>query len=461
MTVRGVLLVTLVALLGVGTPAQAGLWNPGPGRRLRPKASNTDAMLFAKAMRVQSRMWAHISPEGLLVYEHTQGATPDRLSHDVLSVSDAAMWTGCYAGAQACRWHVTRDPDALNQVRIFLSGLFRMAHVTGTPGRLCRSFGRVHAGLPTPPNLRAAAGVPGQVFQDDISRDQLAGVVLGLSLMLRFVPEPDVQAGARNVLAVIATQLDRDGMWLRTSTGAKAKYGELRADVEYLPMVKNGALAAIGYAPFAVMAAQGHAHLSARKRRYDELGWRRALPEQHTWLSSQMSMSNVNMLHVALVPTVLFGDAGARRNALAGLRALRKRTRGWWNGGYAAMQLLAGNHAAQGEALDELRTVLHMMTEEEIPAADVPLRRPGRIATIRERGVVDWAWKIHVDGVRIPRPDSPPHPTLTYTRADWLFAYWLARAAGHLRPSSGPGAQAVPPPCPVTPPAWLQTALPR
>ena len=31
-----------------------------------------------------------------------------------------------------------------------------------------------------------------------------------------------------------------------------------------------------------------------------------------------------------------------------------------------------------------------------------------------------------------------PSRMTTYTRADWLFAYWLARAAGELDPGSAP-----------------------
>ena len=52
-----------------------------------------------------------------------------------------------------------------------------------------------------------------------------------------------------------------------------------------------------------------------------------------------------------------------------------------------------------------------------------------------------------------------PHPTATYTRADWLFAYWLARAAGSLKPKSGPGASDAPPPMAVEMPAWAHAAL--
>jgi hypothetical protein len=445
----------VLAGLPLAAPAEAG---PGPGPAIRPKASNTDAMLWDKAMRLQARMWHHISPEGMLVYEHTQGAGPDTLSHEVLSVSDAAIWTGCYLGAQACRWHVTRDPDALRQVDRLLGSLELMSEITGTRGRLCRSVGRL-SGRPRPGNVKDSPNRPGYVFLDDVSRDQLAGVVFGLALTIRFVDDPDVVRRAHDTLAHIGGRLAEDGMWLRRSGGRKAEYGELRHDVHLLPMVENGPFAAIGYAPFAVMASRAtHPWWRQQKDKLDRAGWRRALTEQLTWLDAQISMSNVNMVHLALTPIALFGDALAGDNARKGLRSLHAATRGWWNAGTCACQLLADSGAGERVLLDEIRAVLHMMTESEIPPRDVGFERTGRIVTIRERGVVDWAWKIHVDAARLPAPGSPPHPTKSVTRADWLFAYWLSRAAGHLRPADGPGAAAIPPPCPMDLPPWMDGA---
>ena len=48
------------ALLGAllfAAPAEPG---PGPGRPIRPKPGNTDAMLWDKAQRIQARMWHHL-----------------------------------------------------------------------------------------------------------------------------------------------------------------------------------------------------------------------------------------------------------------------------------------------------------------------------------------------------------------------------------------------------------------
>lgn len=451
-----------MAFACASAPRAEAEWSPGPGRVLRPRAGVTDEMLFDKAMRIQARMWWHITPEGLLAYEHLQQDGPEGLSHAPLNLSDAAIWTGCYLGAQACRWHATRDPDALQQVGRLLAGVDGLTRVAGLRGRLCRGFGRLLPGRPHGDRVRSSKSMPGYHFLDDVSRDQLAGVVLGLGLVLRYVADvPDVQEKARDVLAHLAGRLDSDRMWLRTADGTKAKFGELRCDVEHLSFVRNGPLAALGYAPFATISAfDTGKYWRDRMSVLDKDGWPEALAEQHTWLDAQMSMTNVNMIHLGLLSIALFGNDKARHNARRGLWSLRKATRGWWNAGYCACQLLAGQKRAEQEILDEARVVLHVMTEDEIPPARGTYRRFRRIATARERGVVDWAWKIEVDEGNLAAPGSPPHPTKTTTRADWLFAYWLLRAAGYLRPATGPGAAEVPAPFPLDLPPW-RTPSPR
>ena len=94
------------------------------------------------------------------------------------------------------------------------------------------------------------------------------------------------------------------------------------------------------------------------------------------------------------------------------------------------------------------------MSEEEVPPRDVGERFLRRAATQRERGNSHWSWKSLATRMRWTVPGSPPHPTVTYTRGDWLFAYWLARAAGELKPSEGPGAVSGPVLLGVETPEW-------
>ncbi len=438
----------------------------GPGKPIFPKRGRTDAMLYAKAMRIQARMWWHLSPEGLLVDYHPQKADDEMLSHYALTLSDAAMWTGCYAASQACRWHVTRDPDALEQVRHLSKGLAMLSDVTGVPGRFGRNAGRilkdksriVPGSLPLEKIIGSPA-IEGMAFRPDVSRDQLAGLTLGWACILRFVDDAEVQALAKEQIRWIARRLWDDGMWLRDYAGRKTKFGDLRRDVKIIG-VGNGQNAAIGLAPFAVATAvHDDQHVLAEYLELCRSRYREALDDQHTWLRPAMTASNVNMRHVALLSTRLWAkDPKAQHHARKGLEALHKATRGWWNAGYCACQLLGGVAGGRRPGIiAELRAVLHIMSEREIPKLQIREYTVRRIATIREReGHQSWAWKARLNLVREPLPNSPDHPTLTLTRADWLFAYWLARASGEIKPQTGPGAGPQPQVCPVDLPPWRE-----
>jgi len=136
-----VLLALLLLLVLVPGPVTAREGGPGPQRPIWPPKGKTDRMLYEKACTLQAQMWQHLSPEGLLIVRHRRGARGGDLSHDALFRSDACMWTGCYMAAQACRWRVTHDPDALAQVRYLAKGMAALAAVTGTKGAFARNGG--------------------------------------------------------------------------------------------------------------------------------------------------------------------------------------------------------------------------------------------------------------------------------------------------------------------------------
>ena len=427
----------LAALAPTGRIAQADRALNGPGRPVPAPAGRSDAELAEKAARLQGRMRAHLSPEGLLAYVHRVGATPEELSHDVLQLSDAAIWSGCYAASQACRWHVTRDPAALDELRVLADGLALLARASGREGGLVRNVGRPLPG--SPPAEKSEPSPLGQGFwcRADPSRDQLSGLTLGWAAIGRYVEDPALREQARAHLVALARRLRADKMWLRDPRGRRTEYGELREDVEGLPWVKNGRLAAIGLAPFVAAAALDPApDVHDALRRLLDDGWGRALPEQQTWLPPLQAPSGVNMACLALLTCRLMDRGVVASRALEGLGRLRAATRGWWNGGFLACALLGGLEHRRCEAVDELRAVLHLMSEEEVPFADVPHRRLRAIPTIAQRGNADWAWKDELGLFRYTPPGVARRASFTYTRADWLFAYWLARAAGELDPAA-------------------------
>jgi len=427
------ILTTLTAcllLVSMAPEAESRARGNPRGRVLRPKPQRTDAELHAKALELQAKMAAHLSPEGVLVDKHRIGATPEQLSHDALALADVPIWTGCYLGSQAARWHVTRDPEALDQVRRLLGGLWRLSNSTGTPGRLVRTVGRpVEGEVLETRKLTPCPNGSGMWMRTDISRDQLAGVAFGYACVAKWVDDPELRELARAGMVGVAQRLYDDKMWLRDHRGKKTEHGELRVDVEGLPFMKNGPLACIGYAPFSVAAhLDGSREPQRWKEKLDEAGWRRALDNQQTTFTHLMTNSNVNMACLALTAIRLTSGSSAARR---GLESLRAASRGWWNGGIQAMYLIGGGRNRRAAA-DELRVSLHAMDTSEIPPAQEVERKLRRITSIKERGVSNWHWKRNVNRLRYAAPGSPPHPTLTYTRADWLFAYWLGRAAGVL-----------------------------
>lgn len=437
----GLLLVLLAGTRSVEADSKGG---PGPGRPIWPKPGQKDTQLYDRAMRIQSGMWWHLSPEGLLAEKHRPHATYAELSHDVLYLHDAAIWTGCYAASQAARWHVTRDPDALAQVRHLAKGLSTLTRVTGIPGCLVRNAGRPLPGKPVPPDTHPSRAMEGLRFKSDASRDQLAGVTLGWWAIARWVDDPEVVAEARAQLRDIAVRLKKHGMWMRDHQGRKTKHGEMRANVEYLGFVRNGPLAAIGLATI-LTAKDLNPDSQFLKYAVHDLcerqDWDRALSEQHSFLGSMMTNTNVNMVTLALTTLAFSSHGNARHRGRMGMQELRKATVGWWNAGTCACFLLARLVGDERKLLGEIRATLHAMPEEETVPAKVQQWFEREIVPIQHRSIVSgWAWKENVRLFAHPQPGTGPSTKIVHTRADYLFAYWLTRAAGHMQPRVGPGA---------------------
>lgn len=453
------LLLTVLLILsptpGVIEARQGG---PGPGPPIWPRPGQTDDLLYEKAMRIQSRMWHHLSPEGLLIVRHRRGADQAMLSQDALYRSDAAMWTGCYAAAQVCRWYVTRDPDALAQVQHLAKGLKALSDVTGVPGSFARNVGR-----PLKPGageqIEVSPTGSGLWMRSDISRDQLAGVVLGWYMIGRYMEDTALKALAAEQSAAISRRLWEGKMWLRDFRGRKTKYGELRADVQYAPFIKNGSMAAIGFAT-AVAASDlnpGDAHLRNIVERLAHEGWERALPEQHTFLHALINSSNVYM--VAL-PLLVLADSprGGRQahRAKKGMRALRRATVGWWNAGICACWLLGGLTDGRQSLRGEVRATLHALPDREEPRILVrEYRSKSEIAPIWQREPSSWYWSNNVRWFHIWKPGGKLSEQVVWTGADWLFAYWLSRLGGELKPRVGPGAEPRAHHCLMDYPAWM------
>src|SRR5262245_61752809 len=92
------------------------------------------------------------------------------------------------------------------------------------------------------------------------------------------------------------------------------------------------------------------------------------------------------------------------------------------------------------------------MPADERPWVGTQVVERDDIVPISARPIGVWAWKQSPKKAEWGREAAAPSPTTTYTRADFLFAYWLARAAGELDPAQASVAPPTRGPSPDTPP---------
>lgn len=412
-------------LVGLDAPSRADDGAPPDPR---------DRLLAARAARVdRNTATRHITPEGVLAYVHRPDATPDQLSEDIVREWDTGIWTGAYAAAMACRWHVTKSPEALLICQRLATGLDLLSRATGVEGCLSRSVGRL------PPGADAGSGIVASPlggslhYRNDPSRDTLAGMTLGWWFLYKYVRDPEVQAYAVRNLGAIARRLWAGKMQVRDADGRITKYGALEAKTALI--FENGPYAAIGLATIlAGKAASPCPELDVAWAKLREDGWPSALDSQYTWLGGRItSASNMNMVHMALLVLATVDEPRVRENTERALRAFRDRSRGWQNGGYLAMGLLCGMGLDRADMVEELRQTLIDMPPGE-QALNDGQRDGGAIVPIWMRPNDTWQWKIDSSQVPANPGRAVPDPKHTYTRADWAFAYWLARAAGTLDP---------------------------
>jgi hypothetical protein len=126
---------------------------------------------------------------------------------------DSAIWTGHYLAAESYRWHVTRSPEALQNIMDALNGIRRLIEPSGTDvlARCAFPVESPYADALASEESRhgvRVGTVDGRSFFwiGDTSRDQYLGVFFGLTAAWQFV---DVQI-VHDWVSMLATRmLDR------------------------------------------------------------------------------------------------------------------------------------------------------------------------------------------------------------------------------------------------------------
>ena len=166
------------------------------------------------------------------------------------ATEDSGAWTGFYLAGLATRYAVERKPSILGEVREVLSGVERLLNASGRLGYLARfaaperdpaykaTYATFGGADPQRPGFGRLAfpGTNGLVWLGGPSRDNYAGLNLGLALTHRFVRESGIRQRVSNVMDHLLTRLDTDGWRLNDGQG----------NVEYLDPLLSVALLRTG-----------------------------------------------------------------------------------------------------------------------------------------------------------------------------------------------------------------------
>ena len=150
---------------------------------------------------------------------------------------DSALWTGHYIAAEAYRYSVTQDPQALENLRVGLLGLRLMVEVPGT-GVLARCV--VPVSSPYAPGIVAEEqgnGIHIANYLDtqyywigNTSRDQYSGVFFGMAVAWDLVDEVHVRGDIGYLLNRLLDNLVRNDWRVEMPDGVTSTTFSIRPD---------------------------------------------------------------------------------------------------------------------------------------------------------------------------------------------------------------------------------------
>jgi uncharacterized protein (TIGR03437 family) len=173
-------------------------------------ASDADAIYISQ--RIQQR---HL-PYGTIVDPMYAAAGSNQIA-DYTRCGDSAIWTGHYLAAEAFRYNVTADPDALSNVKAAIVGIQSLVNVTGTNLLARCLFPAASPYAASFTSQEAANGIytnttTGYQWVGNTSRDEYSGVFFGLAVAYDLVNDSSVQA---SITPLVTQLLDflRNNAW--------------------------------------------------------------------------------------------------------------------------------------------------------------------------------------------------------------------------------------------------------
>ncbi|MBK7580301.1 MAG: hypothetical protein IPI67_08870 [Myxococcales bacterium] len=178
------------------------------------------------------------------------------------------LWSALYLGAEAYRWAATKDPAALDMLKLLLAGEVTRMRVTGVPGIFTRQLippGIQGIACPSDPqayvpdvekddnrwvkvgddgclesvdattlawkksNVCGLADLAGYCFLDNVSEDEYAGHMFGLGAVAKLVDDADIQAIVKQLLVQVGDHLIEHQLTLVDWDGRVTEHGRLWA----------------------------------------------------------------------------------------------------------------------------------------------------------------------------------------------------------------------------------------
>ncbi|MGE5085026.1 MAG: hypothetical protein ACM3MG_01915 [Bacillota bacterium] len=108
--------------------------------------------------------------------------------------SSAAMWTGLYVGSQAMRYLTSKNPEALENVKKSLKGIFMLVDVTDDPKQFARSVRAYDPAQPIPEGWHQGTGVYRKIlWLEGGNNDMIKGIIHALMWASIVVPHQDIE----------------------------------------------------------------------------------------------------------------------------------------------------------------------------------------------------------------------------------------------------------------------------
>jgi hypothetical protein len=214
-------------LAGIARDKYSGRWTD--------LTTNQLGELRLKCEAYDDQIREHHLPGGMIAsvrYATTNRSEPVAYAE----LEHSAAWTGLYLAACSYRYAVVRESRQLADVRLMLDGLTRAVRSTGRPGVIPRHAGRAADDLysavysrfggedPARPGFgklahRGTGDSANLVWLGGPSREDYAGVNLGLATAWYYVRDLKIRAQISNIVQMVAGRMEADGWRLDDGKG--------------------------------------------------------------------------------------------------------------------------------------------------------------------------------------------------------------------------------------------------